>query len=170
MGNLLKIVGLCLTLTLWSVRSLASDTTEIRKQILKVAKEIAKYKTVDNKAIGFAGLTSEQYKRFYFLTQQATDNELLALVEHENPKVRAYAFWALAKQQYKDIKSVLDRHMDDTASFEFFSGCIQGTQRVNYFMLDVLTPDNVDAFCYKLTRQDVFNYYDKMKAATKATN
>lgn len=92
MSSLLKIAGLCLTLTFWSVHSFARDTTEIRKQIMKVAKQIAKYKTVDNKAVGFAGQTSEQYKRFYFLSQQATDNELLALTDHDNPKVRAYSF------------------------------------------------------------------------------
>ena len=73
MGNLLKLAGLWLTLTFTSVHAFAGDTTEIRKHILKVAKQIAKYKTVDNKAVGFAGQTSEQYKRFYFLSQQATD-------------------------------------------------------------------------------------------------
>jgi hypothetical protein len=168
MSSISKIIGLWLTLTFWAANSYAGDSTEIRQQILKVASQISKNRTVDDRAIGFAGQTSEQYKRFDFLVQQATENELITLTGHENAKVRAYAFWALAKRHYKDSKAILEKHLSDTASFVFFSGCDQGSEQVNHFFLDLLTPNHVDVFCYKLTWQEAYDYYDKMRNATKA--
>jgi hypothetical protein len=147
----------------------ASDTTKVRSSVIHLANKISKYKTVDDRVVGFAGVASEQYKRFYSLTQLAIDDELISLTDYKNEKVRAYAFWALAKRNYKDIKTILEKHLSDTTSFDFFQGCIQSPQRINYFFLDILTPNHIDAFCFKLTTKEVNDYYKKIMDTTKQT-
>jgi len=141
------------------------DTIHIRKSILRIAIKISKYKTVDDRAVGFAGLMTDQYNRFYSLMQLATDNELITLTDHKNEKVRAYAFWALAKRNFSDIKIILEKHLCDTTSFDFYAGCLQTPQRVNYFFLDILTPNHVDELCFKLTENEIKSYYKRIAEA-----
>ena len=138
------------------------DTTEVRKSILRIAAKISKYKTVDDRAVGFAGNMTEQYKRFNSLTQVATDKELIILTDHKSEKVRAYAFWASAKRNYTDIKTILEKHLGDTSRFDYYSGCMYTPQKVNYFFLDVLTPNNIDPYCFKLTSNEIHSYLKRI--------
>ena len=144
-----------------------NDTTEIRESILCIADEISKYRAVDVSHVGYVGFRSKQYERFYSLTQIATDNELIVLTDHKDEKVRAYTFWALGKRNYSDIKIILEKHLTDTASFVFHQGCVFRSQKVNYFFLDILTPNRVDEFCFKLTTQEVSHIYQKIKEMTE---
>lgn len=135
-----------------------SDTTKIRSKILKTATQISNYKTVDDEAVGAAGQMTIQYKNFRILSQAATDKELVSLTEFENEKVKVYAFWALAKRNYSDIKTILETHIADTSRFDFYSGCINQPYRVNYFFLEVLTPKVIDENCLKLSSQEIKIY------------
>jgi len=169
MTRLQNIVGLLLV-TLSFVTNICNatpDTMKIRESIVRIAEKISKYKTVDDKAVGFAGLATDQYKRFYSFTQQATDNELVILTDHYNEKVRAYAFWALAKRNFIDIRIVLDKHLGDTTSFDFYSGCMVTSERINYFFLEVLTPDHIDQLCIKLSDKEINNYYKRITDITE---
>jgi hypothetical protein len=143
------------------------DTNQVRRTILQITKKISKYKTVDDNAVGFAGQTTEQYKRLISLTQLATVNELIILTDHKSEKVRVYAFWALAKRKYSNIIQILENHLGDTATIEFYSGCMLTPKRVNYFFLDVLTPTHIDEESLKLTTKEVNNYYRKITEATE---
>ena len=169
MSKHLNIAGL-LFVTLSFVANICyakGDTNQISKPILRIAKKIAKYKTVDDNAVGFAGRTTEQYKRLLSLTQLASDNELVILTDHANEKVRAYAFWALAKRKYSNILQILEKHLGDTSTIEFYSGCMMTPKRVNYFYLDVLTPTHIDEDSFKLTTQEINKYYRKITEATE---
>lgn len=138
------------------------DTSILRPQILNLSNEIALHKSVNTAAVGVAGAETDQWRRFDSLIKLGTDDELVALVDHSSANVRAYAFWALAKRKFKNIKPLLDKHISDTATFHFFSGCELGTERINMFFLNVMTPQHIDLDCIKLSAKEVAEYHKKI--------
>lgn len=91
-----------------------------------------------------------QYQRFLKLNESATDDELILLTDHAVPAVRGYAFWALAKRNYPDLRSIFVAHRDDKASVFQKNGCMVGNESVISFMKQVVTPYMYDLNCMKL--------------------
>ncbi|MDX2067690.1 MAG: hypothetical protein SFV55_04645 [Haliscomenobacter sp.] len=111
---------------------------------------MAKENEVHNAAISVAGEKTLQYRRFEGLVKKATLNELLELVEHPNPAVRVYAFWALAKREFEKLEAVLMAHAADEQLIYYIEGCLGGDLKVIDFMIRVVTPEMIDWECKKL--------------------
>jgi hypothetical protein len=135
----------------------SSDTVRIKKKndILSFVDCIASVGQVENKSVGFGGGQSDSYNCFIELNKIASDNDLIMLTQHLKPSVRCYAFWALCKRNYKDIRIVLTPMLKDTASINYQSGCIVMGSNVVNFCLDILTPEMIDNECLKFSDSDV---------------
>ncbi len=74
----------------------------VSKTVSDVAESIAK--------AGSLGFDQDaQYSHFVILNNVSTEEELVVLTSNDSPAVRGYAFWALAKRDYIDLKSIFIR-------------------------------------------------------------
>ena len=142
-----------------SVKLLIENNDTLRMQrknnILTFVDCIASNGQVENNSIGFGGGQSASYNCFLELNKIASDQDLIVLTQHLKPTVRCYAFWALCKRKYKDIRTVLTPMLKDTASIHYQSGCIVMGDNVVNFCLDILTPEMIDNNCFKLSDNEV---------------
>lgn len=118
--------------------------------IPSLADSLAAVNQVHGPYVGFSGEATDQYQNFLLLCEQATEAELLELCEHENAVVRAYAFWALARQQYDHLDSVLLAHSRDETLITEIQGGVMTRVPLIDFMQWVVSPDMMDAQSKKL--------------------
>lgn len=144
------------------------DPQKISKSILQIARDMAKENEVHNAAISVAGEKTLQYRRFEGLVKKATLNELLELIEHPNPTVRAYAFWALAKREFEKLETVLMVHAADEQLVYFIQGCLGGDIKVIDFMLRVVTPEMIDWECKKLDQAALNRIHTRQELLKKS--
>lgn len=117
----------------------SSNDTASSRPFSKIVNQIASYPTVDGGAVGIAGRQSEQYRRFLWLEQNATEEELIQLTENSNVNVKVYAFMALCNRNSQACKQVFKKHIADTDQFNQFAGCMQMPKYVNVFYLNYLS-------------------------------
>jgi len=132
-------IGLFLYLSLptsGSSQSLSRDVSNLVDQIAK------------GRSLGFDH--DAQYDRYIRLNESASEDELVMLTDHNSPAVRGYAFWALAKRNYPDLRSIFMAHLDDKAPVFQKNGCMVGNESVISFMKQVVTPYMYDPNCMKL--------------------
>ena len=91
-----------------------------------------------------------QYSLFLKLNEVASIGELVELTYHLSPAIRGYAFWALAKRNYVDLKSIFIQHLDDQEQVFQKNGCMKANESVIVFMKQVVTPYMYDQECKKL--------------------
>ena len=120
------------------------DSTGIRKNILKIARKIAKYETIDRGPVGFSAELTKQFDRFIYLMNNATEDELVMLTDHKNPKVRAYSFEILVAKGYKNIRQIINNHINDISLIKIREGCMSRTEHINLYFLHFVTPRNND--------------------------
>jgi len=111
------------------------EIIERQKYFNKIVKQIIFYNSVDCAAVGMGGIKTEQYNRFLWLKSFATEKELIDLTNDENGNVKAYAYWALTDRNYSNSKVILEKHLNDTTSFSYSSGCLEQTKFINLFYL-----------------------------------
>ncbi len=112
-------------------------------QVISIVDKIAEVGS-----IGFDHDT--QYSRFLQLNEIATMEDLVTLTDDDSPAVRGYAFWALAKRNYPDLKTIFLAHLDDRTTVLQRNGCMVGKESVISFMKQVVTPYMYDYDCMKL--------------------
>lgn len=100
--------------------------------------------------VGFTGTVTGQYKNFVALVGIAGPEELLELMGHPNAVVRGYAFWALAREQYDSLDSVLLAHARDEVPVRVMQGGMVTELPLVDFMQWVVNPDLLDGDCKKL--------------------
>ena len=122
--------------------------------ITYVVNQIAIYPTVDGGSVGIGGIQSEQYRRFLWLKDFATNQELVDLTRSSSVNVRIYSFKILHDRGDPVCKQILDRLVDDTASFTNFSGCIQLTDYANMYCLRI-SKDMLSAKEYSSYKQRI---------------
>lgn len=74
-------------------------------------------------AVGYAGVMSDQYKRYLKLSKKSTIEELLALLDASSPVVQAYVSWALIDKQYNQLDQVFERFLNDGKNLTTQYGC-----------------------------------------------
>ena len=116
-----------------------NDDSAGKRPFKKIVNQIAFHPTVDGGAVGIAGTQSEQYRRFLWLKQFATDEELIQLTKNPNGNVKAYSFMALCDRNSNFCKQVLEQRLADKTQFHHLSGCIQMPEYVNVFYLNYIS-------------------------------
>ncbi len=100
-----------------------------------VVREMAEANRLEEQYIGVGGTPSKQWKRFEWLTANASDSELVRLTGYKNPIVKCYAFKAIQERGKIDALTVLLKNISDSTRFETMSGCIIGEEIVaDYFL------------------------------------
>jgi hypothetical protein len=135
----------------------ANNDSTGKRPFKKIINQIAVYPAVDGSAVGIAGMQSEQYRRFLWLKQNATEEELIQLTDNSNANVKVYAFMALCERNSPVCKEIYERHIADKAQFYKYGGCIQMPEYVNVFYLDylsrILNPEEVARYKKELSQQ-----------------
>ena len=80
---------------------------------------------------GFSGVKSQQYKRYEWIKQSASDGLLVRLTDHKSPVVRIYAYWALRERGSDMLGSISIKHKNDTAKIDIQNGCDVSSVSVN---------------------------------------
>ena len=121
----------------------------------KIAQELAKCNQVEDRQIGEGGEYSKVYAWFEELLKIASDQDLVHLMNHRSPIVRAYAFHGLAKRNYSDIPALLTQHIKDTTEISYQSGCLVYTYPIRNFYFDLVATDHIDGSCFKMSPANV---------------
>ena len=144
-----------LTLTLLILLIGQSITGQsISKKIQKIVDEIAAANVYESSAIHFSDTKTTQWNRFEKLKNKATDQELIALTDHEHPVVRGYSFQALASRSHPETFAVLQKHLKDYESLSISYGYNTQNQTVGLFCISLLYSNRIPTF--KLTDQQKF--------------
>lgn len=69
------------------------------QDVNSLANSIARRNTVECQAIGFAGSSSTQYKRFEKIKRKGSKEELISLTKHDSLAVVVYASYALIDKE-----------------------------------------------------------------------
>ena len=80
--------------------------------------------TLKDKHVGFAGLTPKEYELYELMRMTASQDELNNLLTHYSPVVRVYAYRALKANEMAVNLDYEETLLKDTASLEWFSGCV----------------------------------------------
>lgn len=99
---------------------------KLRPAIKSIVDNIEKYNRLEQKYVGFAGATTDQYRNFIKLRKKATTEELLVLLHHKNSVVKGYSSWALADNKYPKLYEVLDEFLKTGEVVPNQHGCIVG--------------------------------------------
>jgi len=142
------------------LQTLNIDTSNINVE--QLSKQIANYNAVESRYVGFEGRVSAQYQRFEMLCLKASQDDLLKLMKHANSTVRAYSFWALSRKNYPYIKSILDKNIHDTATIKYTTGDMVSIFPIKNFYLTLLTRNQLDDSCMKLSENDLKLYSERI--------
>ncbi len=83
--------------------------------------------------VGFGGFYTWEFACYEQLATVATDKQLIYLLKHKKPIVRAYAFKALAKRKKDIAKANFKQLKYDTSTICVMGGCIIRSMNVSQF-------------------------------------
>lgn len=131
----------------------------LKMNVEYLANQIAYFTTKDNIFTGIKGNSSQEYEDFAGLLIRSGNKELIQLTSNKNPHVRVYACWALAKRYYPYMNLIMEKHLDDTTTIEYQCEGIVVKEKINSFLLHLLSPGGLDPFCKKLKDVEIGNYF-----------
>jgi len=92
----------------------------------------------------------------------STNEDLVYLTNHENQRIRYYAFLGLIDRNYPKIKEIFFKHENDTAFIYMTNGgCLRNYHNVNKLMIWELNPKDSN-FKYRFTKAEYDKEYDKI--------
>lgn len=138
----------------------------IPEHILQLVDSLSAVNQIHGPYVGFDGETTSQYQNFKKLSELACTDELLELTNHDNAVVRGYAFWALARQQYEGLDSVLLAHAHDEDPVREIQGGIINSVPLIDFMQWVVDPEMLDEDSRKL-EPEIFQRVSQLRFADR---
>ena len=103
---------------------------KISPEIYSIVQNIAQYNQLESENVGISGETTIQYRNFIKLRDNATIDELLELLKHENSVVKGYSSWALADRMYPRLVDIFDEFMVNGYSAKAQNGCIVSNENL----------------------------------------
>lgn len=97
---------------------------KLRPAIKNLVQDIEKYNELESEHVGYAGVTTDQYRNFEKLRDKASIEELLQLLEYKNSVVKGYTSWALADKMYPRLADILDEFLKTGETATTQHGCI----------------------------------------------
>jgi len=120
----LSIITAICVLTVPTPQQVVYGQLRLRAPVERVADSLStgRFESENLNMMGREPVHSEQFRRFVYLADSATTEELYALTRHESPVVRSYAFDALAYRHPPRFLVLVDKQQTDTAGFasQFF--------------------------------------------------
>lgn len=112
---------LVILLSIWTFQAVGQ---QLRPEIKKLVEEIAEYNELESEHVGYAGMTTDQYRNFEKLRDKATIEELSQLLKHKNSVVKGYSSWALADRMYPKLADIFSEFLRTGESVTAQHGCI----------------------------------------------
>ena len=151
--------------------TLSAQTTKLRPSITKIVNKLRNENQVHfGYPVGFAGrpeTNNKYYKLYLKLKNKATDNELIQLTNNITECIVVYSFDILWQRQNSSLKNIFLQHQNDTTFFWTAGGCTGMLDRINWFMLRRLDPNQEDNRTGHLTKEEFELYCNKFKKADK---
>ena len=97
---------------------------EIKPEILEIAQKIEKNNILESEHVGIAGETTDQYRNFIKLRDEATIDELIELLKFKNSVVKGYVSWALADKKYIALYEILTEFLITGEKVTTQDGCV----------------------------------------------
>jgi hypothetical protein len=116
-----------------AIFAIPDDSIRKNKYSYELAYQISKKNIFQGQHIGFENIESDQFKRFSWLLDSASESTLLDLYRYNNLVVKAYVFQIFKNKNYKGIKQLFEVNIDNCNSFHTQSGCITSKTPFNYF-------------------------------------
>lgn len=113
--------ALAIILTFLALQTLGQN---IRPEIKKLAQKIEKYNELESEHVGYAGVTTDQYRNFEKLRDKATYDELLQLLKYKNSVVKGYSSWSLADKKYPKLVDIFAEFLRTGETVTTQHGCI----------------------------------------------
>lgn len=104
-------------------------------KIQTVISNIIEYGEITGPFVGISGSKPKQWDNFIELKKNATESELLTLMEHPNPIVKCYSFDILVKKKNENCFKILKTNFKDSTTVYTQFGCIGNQTRVNDYLI-----------------------------------
>lgn len=170
MTSFVRHIATMLLLT-FSTTTLLAQTNELRRSITNITNKLRKEDEVHfGYPVGFAGrpeTNNKYYKLYLKLKDKATDDELILLTEDTSECIVVYSFDILWQRQNSSLKNIFLQHQNDTTFFWTAGGCTGVLDRINWFMLRRLKPNQNDGNKNSLTKEEYDLYCDKFSKTDK---
>lgn len=154
--------------------TLSAQTIELRPSISNIVNKLRKEKEVHfGYPVGVAGrpeTNNKYYKLYLKLKYKATDNELIELTKDTSECIIVYSFDILWQRQNSGLKNIFLHHQNDTTFFWTAGGCTGVLDRINWFMLRRLKPNQNERNKNSLTKEEYDLYCDKFRKADNLFN
>lgn len=108
----------------------------ISESVMKVADSISMSEMIQEKYIDREAYMPQQYLLYIKLLNICTEDELVELTNHPDPKVRGYAYMGLVESGSGELIRVLLKNETDTALLKYQSGCVIRISTVIDFMIN----------------------------------
>lgn len=151
--------------------TLSAQTTAVRPSITNITNKLRKENKVHfGYPVGFAGrpeTNNKYYKLYLKLKNKATDDELILLTKDTSESIVVYSFDILWQRQSPTLKNIFLQHQSDTTFFWTAGGCTGVLDRINWFMLRRLKPNQNEGNKNTLTKEEYELYCEKFSKADK---
>lgn len=124
-------------------------------KINELVNSISEKNILQSKFVGRSTEPSSQYKAFEELMSISDEKQLIQLTDHENGVVRSYAFWALARLKSQTVSDILKKHIKDEEKIKTIFGDIMNEVSVSDFMLELVSGDDIDQNCLRLSPEQI---------------
>jgi hypothetical protein len=149
-----------IALVILTVYTFQVSAQKIRPEIKNLVKKIEKYNELQSEHVGIGGMTTDQYRNFEKLKNNATTEELLKLLNHKNSVVKGYTSWALADNKYPKLANIFAEFLRTGETATTQEGCIVSTDELaRGFYHRVL----YQHFENKITEQDSLFFQSQIK-------
>jgi hypothetical protein len=133
---------------------------DLKPEIQELVNEIIQVNELHHKHVGRAAITTNQYKTFIKLGDQANISELISLLNHRNSVVKGYASWALADRKYLALDKILVQFLDSKEKVKSFNGCLLSKDELSiefYFRVLYQSHEN------QISKNDSLFFADQVK-------
>jgi hypothetical protein len=149
--------------------TLSAQSSALRPSISNIVNKLRKEDEVHfGYPVGFGGTpeTKNKYYKLYLkLKDKATDDELIILTKDTSECIIVYSFDILWQRQNSSLKNIFIQHHNDTTFFWTAAGCTGVLDRINWFMLRRLNPNQNNENKKYLTKEEFDLYCNKFKKA-----
>lgn len=111
-----------------------SSFQSIRSEVMDSIKLIESYNRIEEEHIGIDGKKSTTYKRRRWLSTNATEKELLLLIEYPATIIKVAAFEGLYKRKYAKIAHVLLQLSRNSELVYHSAGCVTMVRPIGEFL------------------------------------
>ncbi len=149
---------------------------EIRPEIKTIVQKLEQFNVVHSQQVGPAGRTTEIYKLFEELRDEATIEELLELIAYNNSAVKTYASWALLDNRYPYLSNICFHFIKNRDAVVTYYGCRVSEREISkglyYRLLNQKTNSNYSEndslyFQIQLDRIDSIILYSNIETNLK---